>query len=237
MPQSPWGACPATTHKGHRAVVATVSLGESRTLQAPGSDVSGTIPENTPGVLLLRVQTDLSSWSDVVPQEECFISPAVEVAFLQSKETKQNSHFALRLPHCLTENNLLSSVKVRKRDTFDTIREIPPNSAVDLPEDQEACFKADDTHVTIFTRSFSKFVCTSCQNICAAAVIIFLFGRLDVWPDTETTTAAVQVFCCGPLYRIVDFKQVSGSKYESEGGARKTDRHKIYFTIFLPRRI
>lgn len=213
-----WGPCPVTSHKGHRKFAATVSLGEARTLQAPGSDVCLQVPAGAPGIYLTQVHTEFSRVEQFLPQgEECIVSPVVEVKFspLQtiSKAPVQLTRCRLNIPHCLQRAERWSDVKVThyKTDNKSII-------AKDLTRDttgngQEGTFSIDQKRITIVTDTFSVFVC-KCGETCAAIVHVFLFGRLTNFTDEGqegTTTAEINAILGSPLYDICDFKNVSTS--------------------------
>ena len=78
-----------TTRKGRR-YLATCAKGEAISLQGDKSNVKLEIKEGCPkGAYLMEVRTDLSNFGSIIPHDECFISPIVEV--LAAAETS-NPH-------------------------------------------------------------------------------------------------------------------------------------------------
>ena len=57
----------------------------------------------------MEVRSDLSNFGSIIPDDECFISPIVEV--LAPAETNTSS-YVLRIPHCLDEDDDRTKVKV-----------------------------------------------------------------------------------------------------------------------------
>ena len=94
-----------------RRYLATVAKGEATSLQGDKSDVKLEIKEGCPKrAYLMEVRTDLSKFESFIPDDECFISPIVEV--LGPAETN-TSAFLLRIPHCLDKDDDRTKVKVR----------------------------------------------------------------------------------------------------------------------------
>ena len=99
-----------TTRKGRR-YLSPVAKGEATSLQGDKSDVKLEIKEGCPKrAYLMEVRTDPSSFGSVIPGDECFISPIVEV--LGPAETSTYA-FLLRIPHCLDKDDDRTKVKVR----------------------------------------------------------------------------------------------------------------------------
>ena len=91
--------------------MATVTKGEATNLQGDKSDVRLDIKEGCPKrAYLMGVRTDPSSFESFIPDDECFISPIVDV--LAPAETSTSSYM-LRIPHCLDEDDDRTKVKVR----------------------------------------------------------------------------------------------------------------------------
>ena len=103
--------CPMTTTRKGRRYLAAVAKGEATSLQGDKSDVKLEIKEGCPKrAYLMEVRTDLSNFGSIIPDNECFISPIVEI--LAPAETK-TSTYVLRIPHCLDENDDKRNVRVR----------------------------------------------------------------------------------------------------------------------------
>ncbi len=194
---------------------ATVSLGESRILQAPGSDVSLLIPEESPGVYRTLVHTDLSSLMQQLPNEECFISPPVAVEFSPLKrhagESLPRRKCALKIPHCLRNDKLWEQISVRRYITSND-KQVVEDLVCDRRAKavKEGVFQISSGFIRITTTGFSVFTCTrsDCHNSCQAVVHAFLFGRLD-HPTNETKTIVrIKLCLTSYLYRIEDFRQV-----------------------------
>ncbi len=112
-----WGSCPMTSHKAYQTVAATVSLGEPRKLQVPQSDVSIDIPEHSPGIYTVHIDTELADTSIEIPPDECLISPVVEVKFQELESSNKGRQeplatYRVNIPHCLNHTSPKTDVKV-----------------------------------------------------------------------------------------------------------------------------
>ena len=98
----PSGYPMTTTRKGKR-YLATVVKGQAIHLQGDKSDVYLEISKGSQKrAYLMEVRTDPYSFGSIIPDNECFISPIVEV--LAPAETSRSS-YTLRIPHCLDEDD------------------------------------------------------------------------------------------------------------------------------------
>ena len=185
-----------------RRIIATVSQGEARNLQAPDSDVSLHIPEGSLGLFTLRVHTDHTRFSGVIPVEECIISPLVEVEhkMLSDEATEQGLPlYFIRIPHKLKNTSGYQAVRVRKVNKI--------GNEISFQELQEWTGTANENHVheidknfiTIFTTNFSTFICTCCQNSCQATVMLFLLGCLETRQEANDTLTKIKSFICSDL--------------------------------------
>ncbi len=199
-----WGSCPAVTHKSYKKLHFTVSLGEPRILQAPNSDVSLSIPQGSPGTFCMTNHTDFTKFMTFFPADECVISPMIEV-----NTTGVLEHLCtITLPHCIRDERLLSSIRVRRHTTeLNKVTELP--LALKHGTVKHAGFEIDQNVIRIHTNDFSIFTCSSCnKTTCRAAVIMFLFARLNAFVDEAITTTDIKAFLCCNLYSIKEFKQV-----------------------------
>ena len=163
-----------TTRKGRR-YLATVAKGEATSLHGDKSDVKLEIKEGCPKrAYLMEVRTDLSKFGSVIPDDECFISPIVEV--LAPAETS-SSAFILQIPHCLDEDDDKGKVKVRMiyENRNPAVVEVPKGNAGALYYD------IDDRFIELHTTHFCKIICTICQTPyhCLDRVINFCFAKFE----------------------------------------------------------
>ena len=208
----PTGYSMTIATKGRR-YLATVSKGEATSLQGDKSDVKLEIKEGCPKrAYLMEVKTDLSNFGSIIPDDECFISPIVEV--LAPAETGTSS-YTLRIPHCLDEDDDRTKVKVR------LIHENRNPAVVEVPKGNAGAlyYDIDDRFIELHTTHFSLVICTICQTPyhCRGRISSFWFARFDTleekgWSPKKSSTllhdVEIRPYFGGVLHNIVDFMEV-----------------------------
>ena len=202
-----------TMVKNGRCYLATVSSCDLISLQGPKSDVALEIAgESPPRPYLMDVRTDPSSFESIIPDDECFISPIVDV--LAPAETSTSSYI-LRIPHCLDEDDDRTKVKVRMvhENRNPAVVEVPKGNAGALYYD------IDDRFIELHTTHFCKVICTICQTPyhCRGRISNFWFAKYDTQGDeTEVGSSflhdvEIRPYFGGVLQTTVDFRKVSFS--------------------------
>ena len=199
--------CPIMTARKKRRYMATVTKGEAISLQGDKSDVRLEIKEGCPKrPYLMEVRTDPSSFESIIPDDECFISPIVDV--LAPAETSTSSYI-LRIPHCLDEDDDRTKVKVRMvhENRNPAVVEVPKGNAGALYYD------IDDRFIELHTTHFTKVICTICQTPslefhCRRRIINFWFAKFDTEDDTFQHDVEVRTYFGGTLLATVDFRKV-----------------------------
>ena len=205
--------CPmATTRKGRR-YLGTVAKGEAISLRGDKSDVKLEIKEGCPKrAYLMEVRTDPSSFESIIRDDECFISPIVEV--LAPAETSTSSYI-LRIPHCLDEQDDKSKVKVR------LIHENRNPAVVEVPKGNAGALYYDiiGRFIELHTTHFTKVVCTVCQTPyhCRGRINSFWFANFDTQqlklaPPRDVPSflhdVEIRPYFGGVIHAIVDFQKV-----------------------------
>ena len=213
--------CPMTTTRKGRRHLATVAKGKDISLQGDKSDVKLEIKEGCPKrAYLMEVRTDPSSFGSIIPDDECFISPIVEV--LAPAETNTSS-YTLRIPHCLDEDDDKSKVKVRMihENRNPAVEEVPKGNAGVLYYNINARF------IELHTTHFTTVICTICQTSyhCRERINNIWFARFNtlqqpVHPKRKfgdlfhkrkslvQHNVEIRPYFGGILYDIVDFRKV-----------------------------
>ena len=193
-----------------------VLTGEEVTLQDLKSAVSVDVPKDVEGIFWQKVHKEFSRFKKVVPEdpeEECFVGPVVELHLNPfEKEEKRQHQYRIRIPHCLETAEEISSVMVRCGDTRgkQIFFDLPRKQSLDF----EPGFVVNSTHIVIFSRHLSDFVC-SCKKKSCDSIMAFPFGNLTTLEEVNMTTVSVSVYLCPRLYKIPDFQQVRRNlKYE-----------------------
>ena len=211
-----------TTRKGRR-YLATVARGSDAILRGDKSDVKLEINKGCPKrAYLMEVRTDLSNFRSSIPNDECFISPIVEV--LAPAETS-TSTYVLRIPHCLDEDDDKRKVRVRM------IHE-NSNPAVVIVPDRAKCtdgvlfYDIDSNFIELHTPHFTTIACTICQTPfhCLDTINIFLFAKFNTQKrkialrEKGSDTPQMQIhsrhdivirpYFCGVVQGLMDFREV-----------------------------
>ena len=206
--------CPMTSVRKGRRYLATVAKGEATSLQGDKSDVKLEIKEGCPKrAYLMEVRTDLSNFKSIIPVDECFISPIVEV--LAPAETSTSS-YVLRIPHCLDEDDDRSKVKVRMihENRYPTMVEVPKGNAGALFYDIDARF------IELHTPHFTTVICTICEKPyhCLNTVTSYWFANFETEHMIPTLAqkfegsfqhdVEIRLYFGGVLHTMVDFRKV-----------------------------
>ena len=200
-----------TTTINGRRYLATVAKGEATSLQGDQSDVKREIQEGCPKrAYLMNVRTDPPSFGSIIPDNECFISPIVEV--MAPAETS-TSLYILRIPHCLGEDDDKTRVKVRMIDEnrIPAVVEVPKGNGSTL------YYNIDARFIELHTTHFTKIICTICQTPyhCRGRISNFWFAKFE----TEEKKAKeglslvhdveIRPYFGGVLHTTVDFRKVT----------------------------
>ena len=202
-----YSRCPMITTRKGRQYLATVAKGEAISLQGPKSDVKLEIGKGCPKrAYLMEVRTDPSSFGSIIPDDECFISPIVDVLAPAKTET---SSYMLRIPHCLDEDDDRTKVKVRlvHENRTTAVVEVPKGNAGDL------CYDIDDRFIELHTTHFTKVICTICQTPyhCRGRINNFWFARFDTSSQKDPhflNDVEIRPYFSGVIHTIVDFRKV-----------------------------
>ena len=202
--------CPMTTTRKGRTYIATVPKGEAISLQTDKSDVKLEIQEGCPKrPYLMEVRTDLSNFGSVIPDDECFISPIVEV--LAPAETSTSS-YTLWIPHCLDEDDERTKVKVRM------IHENRIPAVIFVPEkakctDGVLFYDVNNRFIELHTTHFTTVICTYCSTPfhCLGRINSLFFAKFESEEKNDSPVqhhVEIRPYFGGVLYNIVDFRKV-----------------------------
>ena len=204
--------CPMTTTRKGRRYLATVARGEAISLQGDKSDVKLQIGEGCPKrAYLMEVRTDPKCFGSIIPDDECFISPIMEVLAPAQTSTSQ---FILRIPHCLDEDDDISKIKVRM------IHENRTPAVVEVPKGNAGAlyYDIDDRFIELHTTHFCQVICTICLTPyhCRGRISSFWFARFDTHEQKSSTPGKgstllhdveIRPYFDGVLHTTVDFME------------------------------
>ena len=208
---TPWGTCPMMTTMGGKQFIATISKGEAGILKDYESDVSLHIPENSAGLYKKCVHADHSRLTVEIPEEECIVTPLVEIHHFEVPDAEQNNKgkFIIELPHCIPDRQLWKQVKVRKWSSGMVSQELSQKEEVDGEGDY---FVMDDEFITVVTQHFCLVAGTICDRAgCRSTLRVMLMGKLESRQQKNISTVKLKSFLCSRLLSLRDFRKVSNS--------------------------
>ena len=156
------------------------------------------------------VPRELTSWkselihlalSSIIPDNECFISPIVEV--LAPAETSTSSYI-LRIPHCLGKDDDNTKVKVRM------IHENRNPAVVEVPKGNAGAlyYNIDDRFIELHTKHFCHVICSICNTPyhCRGRINNFWFANMNT--EQQNSLIEIRNYFGGVLHTMVEFRQV-----------------------------
>ena len=185
-------------NKGYREFAGIRLMGRRAVLQNPQSSVKLHVSEDLKGFVYGHMHTDPSPFLHAIPESECLVSPIVDYHIFIKTCTNPDKSFEIYVPHCINNVKDLKHIKVRCGDIH---RNVPFS---ELSSDD---FDVNINHITIRTKHYSQFICTSCKNVCRAEANALIFGSMSPLWHTPTT-AALRLYIASSLYTTQDFKKV-----------------------------
>ena len=184
-------------------------------IRTPVSNVTLYIPKSVNATVITHIHTNTLPFHEVIPENECFIAPIPEITIIPRHDKvgkdRGSIWYQLRIPHCVRDSSKLNSIRVRhgnihSNKTFSLVPALQKYGAHNFT--LNCYYEVDSSYVTIHTRTFSQFVCTSCERICHGNAKAFLFGSLRPYGSLSMVTA-LRLYVCSPLYNIKDYRMVS----------------------------
>ena len=185
-------------HKGHKTFFDTRVYGRETVLKAPDSNMRFHIPPDVEAFVYGHAHTGVQDFLSHIPEDECLVAPIAEYYCAYKHETQgtREDPFKIMISHCVKDRDALSSIRVRHGDIYKN-----------KPFEEINWFQVDDSYITIFTNTFSQFICTSCQRVCHGQGKGFVFGNLIKYPSLQPLSS-VRLYLCSPLYNIKDYRKV-----------------------------
>ena len=207
-----WGTCLMMTTMNGKLFIATISKGDAGILKHSESDVSLHIPKDSARVYKKYVHADHSKIESDIPEEECIITPLVEIHHVEGPDEEQNNNdkFIIKLTHCIKERELWDLLKVRKWKRTETgmvSKELFQKKVVGCEGDY---FVMDDSFITVVTQHFCLVAGTICDWAgCRSTLRIMLMGKLESRKQKNINIVKLKSFLCSRLLILKDFKHVS----------------------------
>ena len=197
-------------HKDRTKFYSTLTTMDGHSLQVASSAVTLNVAERIRAVITHAIHTNCTQFKNLIPDTECLISPIVEysVMELDVEEYVPQYKYQISVPHCLQKLEPLSTIRIRcgdmeKKISFQII------SCQEAQPDSSPYYEADEHFIRIYTNHFSTFICTSCEKICDAPMVAFLFGSLRLFVENGETFAKMKTFLCSSLYDLQAFQEVN----------------------------
>ena len=177
------------------------------TIQVLHSDVILHVPDGVYGIILGNIHTDHWRFIDLVPENDCIISPICEYHLKRVDATREeeNIRFRIQVPHTLNDYELVEGKikvkRVQKEVTSDAMRFTRHQS----PE--EVYYKYNRKYVELFTPKFSQYIiyAEGIRHCCGSAAIV-AFSKMT-WGDVGPL-ATVTAYLCNANYGYGDYRQV-----------------------------
>ena len=188
--------------RGYKTYFGVRVQGAGGILQGRASHVRLFIPKELYAFVYGYIHVDPSLFLHEIPKSHCLVAPIVEYQYYVPNQcvTSKPFWFKIKVPHCITRKQDLQYVQVRHGDIHKGIR------FTKLPS-RNSFFLVDEKYITISTKQFSQFICTSCKNTCEGRGVALLFGKLTRWPGNPPL-ADLRLFLCSPLLHIRDYQEV-----------------------------
>ena len=194
----------ATFHKGHKFFTAVRVHGRGGILQGAHSDVGLHIPERLHGIVSGSVHTDPRPFLSVIPNNECLVAPIVEYHHHTTDRCSHNKQkmFMIKIRHYIEDPSDLSAIIVRHGD-------IHTNKDFTKAPTDTCFFEVNEQCITIYTTSFSEFICTrpGCAQRCVGQARAFVFGKILPYVSMPPV-ASFRLYICSPLHDIKDYEKV-----------------------------
>ena len=169
-------------------------------MQGPGSSVKMEIPDGIHGFIYGHIHTSVQPFMSIIQQDRCLVAPVLEYVLSFEEPAEYPPIFKITTPHAITKKELLASVVVQRGD-------IHRNK----PFVRHLCrYEVDEQHITIYTSTFSQFICTGCDGVCRGQARAFIFGKILQHPSLDPFTS-IRLYLCSPLYNIKDYRTVCPS--------------------------
>ena len=192
----------AEFQKGYRNYFGVRVQGTGGLLQGSASDVLLYIPKGLQAFVYGYIHTNPWPFRQHIPEDHCLVAPIVEYHYHEGDNSgNRRLWFKIKVPHCVTKKEDLKSIQVLHGDIHRGISfsQLSPSNGY---------FQVDEKYVTIYTRRFSQFICTSCNKICNGKGKAFIFGKVTA-RETMQSTADLRLYLCSPLHNIRDYRTVS----------------------------
>ena len=124
------------------------------------------------------------------------------------QEVTEGCKYKITIPHYLTRQHSLSSVRVRYGNLRRPLMMMEAQERD--PEKQTfPCFEVNKKSIIVYANHFCPVVCTSTQKVCTSKILAIPFGWIGTIGSDVDTHMKVKTYLCSYLYSNNDLKLVS----------------------------
>ena len=194
----------AVIQKGYKRYMATRTHGEHIILKDSEGDVSLEVAKGMDAFVMQLTRTDFEIIRKVISRKECLVAPVVHFYIQEfcDQESAEAYKYKAIIPHCLSYNHHLSSVRVRFGDLSQSKQMEEISQGRPEVHEKTPYFEINKAAITVFCNHFCDVVCTTEQKICMSKVLAMPFGRIFQVPSSDKchTNVKVKTYLCSILY-------------------------------------
>ena len=177
----------------NRVHIVEIIHGSSVTIQTLQANVILHVPEGVFGIILGNIHTNFRTFSHLVQEGDCIISPMCEFELSSYDDIHEGAWYTIQVPHIVKNKTIESRIIVKHRDKtrkkvgyalrLVTGEEPPTDDNVNV------YYRFHDKYIEIFTHHFGQFIIyaekTTIQRVmgisgvacCSNALELLVFGK------------------------------------------------------------
>ena len=199
----------AQIRKNNKEFLVARTFGKKVKIKDPLSDISVEVATGVRSLVMQSMNMDFHLLRKVIPVTECLAAPVVEFHMddLIKQEVTEGCKYKITIPHYLTRQHSLSSVRVR----YGNLR--CPLMMMEAPERDPGnqkfpCFEVNKKSIIVYANHFCPVVCTSTQKVCTSKILAIPFGWIGTLGYDSDTHLKVKTYLCSYLYKNSDLNGV-----------------------------
>ena len=171
------------------------TIGGPVVIQNPNSRISLEVSKGVKSIIKHEIQTDLEDLKDIIPRNECLVSPVVHFNTQESQAKQVGYKYKTTLP--LVVSSQKHSIKVYHGDVHGG--KSPLEIIEGRPENEiEPYYEKKKDTVALYSNHFSPSYATCEDKVCTSQIVALPFGKMDT--EEEEPEVTVKTFLCNHLY-------------------------------------
>ena len=194
-----------TAYVQSRAEIVKIVDGSPCTVEAENSNVKLAVPENVKGTITGQTHNDASQFEDIIPVEECLVSPICQFVIQPEYGTKipEEVRYKIHIPHIIRGLDL-QQIKKHIRIKHGDIH----NGDLQTHRNDDIFYELDKEFITVTMPHFSTYiVIVEGIKCCSSRATALLFGSLDHPPGADPL-ASLRVYFTNYTTGIKDYDEV-----------------------------